>query len=372
MPSRFILKASYSSFSLIQRQENRGLDEPPLMLYFITDLVFDVYAKMEYLSSDDIEIAISAENNTYCAWQCLLAHYSCQKNLNITPLIVVHGEPHIPLHRHFLTLLENGGRLQRVLNYRGVGTQDYMPRNTAATLLNVKTSAPYIMLCDSDFIFLNPIPRHALPSTDKEITFDYISFMQVTADNSEDLIEPARKAEVDLDKLVGAASGGAVPHIVPTPLARKLGADWLRCIEFFATSKDPILWIASMWALVFSVQRLELKTSITKLTITDAGHTKMVDLDAANAPQILHYSYGNKHFDKRDYGASDVRLTSSVWDVKAPKGSMSAFICDYLNEVKRDYRISYSLQERLRSNLSYRYIRGILRKWFYRVKQFFR
>jgi len=344
---------------------------PPLMLYFTSGSVAIRCAKMEYLSSDDIEIVISAENNTYCAWQCLLAHYSCQKNLNITPIMVVHGEPHIPLHRHFLTLIENGGRLQRVLNYRGVGTSDYMPRNTAATLLNVKTSAPYIMLCDSDFIFLNPIPRDALPSTDNEITFDYISFMRVSDENRDYLLEPARKAGVNLDTLVGSASGGAVPHIVPTALARPLAVDWLKCIEFFATSKDPIFWIASMWALVFSVQRLELKTSITKLAITDAGHTKMVDVDAANAPQILHYSYGNKHFDKRDYGASDVRLTSSVWDVKAPKGSMSAFICDYLNEVKLNYQIQYSLRERLRSNVSYLYIRGILRKWFYRVKRLF-
>ena len=323
---------------------------------------------MEYLTGDDIEIVISAENNTYCGWQCLLAHYSCKKNLNITPLIVVHGAPHIPLHRHFQTLIENGGRVQEALNYRCAGTQNYMPRNTAGTLLNVKTSAPYIMLCDSDFLFMNPIPRDALPNKDNEITFDYIGFMKVTNSSKDDLLEPARKAGVDLDQLVGAAAGGAVPHIIPSSLARPLAVDWLKCIEFFATSKDPILWIASMWGLVFAVQRLELEPSITKIAITDSGQTTMVDINGDSAPKILHYSYGNEHFTKRDYTVIDASLWSSVWDVKAPDGTMSKFICDYLNEVKRQYHISYSLKERLQGNLSYLYFRRSLRNFYYRFK----
>lgn len=303
---------------------------------------------MDFLTAEEVEIVISAENNVYCAWQCLLAHYSCQKNLNITPLIVVHGEPHFALHRHFATLLKHGGRIQRVLNYRSVGTADYPPRNTPATLMNVKTSAPYIMLCDPDFLFLKPIPRSALPSSENEITFDYMSFMELSEDVREDLVQPARKAGVDLEQLENSEIlGGAVPHIIPTNLARKLGADWLKCIEFFASLKDPILWIASMWSLVFSVQRLGLKYSITRLAITDAGHQKMIDLDLPNTPQILHYSYGDEYFSKRDYCQSDVSLTSSVWEVTAPTGSMSAFIGDYLQQVKKFYRIHYSLRERL-------------------------
>jgi len=304
---------------------------------------------MEHLSGDDIEVVISVENNMYCAWQSLLAHYSCEKNLKITPLIVIHGEPHIPLHRHFLTLLSNGGRVQRVLNYRSVGTSDYVPRNTAATLLNVQTDAPYVMLCDPDFLFLNPIPRDVLPKSDNEITFDYMSFMQLNTNSEQDLIEPARKAGVDLAQLAISGVGGAVPHIVPTPLAKKLGADWLKCIEFFATSKDPILWVASMWALVFSVQRLGLEHSITKLAITDAGHKKMVDIDGYDAPKILHFAYGDEYFSKRDYCYSDVSLTSSVWDVSAPQGTVSHFVGGYLKEVKQSYRIKYSLRERLAS-----------------------
>lgn len=313
---------------------------------------------MDYLSSDDIEIVISVENNLYCAWQSLLAHYSCQKNLNITPLVVVHGEPHYPLHRHFLTLLEHGGRIQRVLNYRSVGTADYPPRNTAATLINVNTTAPFIMLCDPDFLFLNPITRNALPNGENEITFDYMSFMTLADDVKEELREPAHKAGVSLEKLATLDTlGGAVPHIIPTSLSRRLGSDWFKCIEFFARSKDPILWTASMWALVFSVQRLGLDYSITRLAVTDAGHQKMIDVDASDAPSILHYSYGNEYFNKRDYIESDVSLASSVWHLKAPAGSMSAFITAYLNDVKHQYRIRYTWRERLRKYRSYQFFR---------------
>lgn len=275
----------------------------------------------------------------------------------------------MPLHRHFLTMLENGGRAQRVLNYRGVGTVDYVPRNTAATLLNIKTSAPYIMLCDPDFLFLKPIPRDVLPKSDNEITFDYMGFMQVNNDTIEDLHEPARKAGVDLGQLTGAAMGGAVPHIVPTSIARKVAVDWLKCIEFFATSKDPILWVASMWSLVFTVQRLNLQCSVTRLAITDSGREKMVDLESSSAPKILHFAYGDKYFVKRNYSGSDVTLTSSVWDVKAPEGSMSGFICGYLNEVKRSYDIRYSLRERLRGHMSYWYVRRLARALINRCKR---
>ena len=329
----------------------------------------------DFLTGDDIEIVIAAENNLYCAWQSLMAHHSCQKNINITPLVIVHGEPHQPLHRHFLTLLEQGGRIQRVLNYRGVGSSPYAPRNTAASLLNVKTNAPYIMLCDTDFIFLQPIPRSALPKKENEITFDYISFMQVNDDNVGDLTEPARKADVDLQQLATKSqAGGAVPHIIPSHLSRTLGADWLRCIEFFATSRDPILWLASMWALVFAVERLGLSWSMTRLAVTDSGRTKMVDINREDGPFILHYSYGNEFFNKRDYMYWDVRLNSSLWNVKAPKGSMSAFICDSLHQVKTDYKIRYTLRERLQSMASFSYFKQIIKarlrpfkfvlKWF--------
>lgn len=327
----------------------------------------------DYLGADDIEIVIAAENNLYCAWQSLMAHHSCRKNLNITPLVIVHGQPHQKLHRHFATLQEQGGRIQRVLNYRGVGTGDYAPRNTAASLLNVKTKAPYIMLCDTDFIFLKPIPRSVLPNKENEITFDFISFMAVKQDNMRDLLEPARKAGVDLDKLSALnQAGGAVPHIIPTCLSKSLGADWLRCIEFFATSRQPILWLASMWALVFAIERAGISWSMTNLAVTDSGRTKMIPLDRSDSPSILHYSYGNEYFDKRDFQHVDVRLTSSVWDVRAPESSMSAFICDCLSQVKKDYKIKYTLSERLSSYYSYHFIKQTIKKGLRSLKPFMR
>lgn len=325
----------------------------------------------DILSGDDIEVVLSAENNLYCAWQSLLAHHSCQKNLNITPLVVVHGEPHQALHRYFETLKEQGGRIQRVLNYRGVGTGNYAPRNTAASLLNVKTKAPYIMLCDTDFIFLNPIPRSALPTEENQITFDFMSYMGVSDDNIDYLIEPARKAGIDIEKLrLLKQAGGAVPHIIPSHLSRKLGADWLRCIECFATSRQPIFWIASMWGLVFAIERLGISWSMTKLAVTDSGRVKMFEIDGDDSPSILHYSYGNEHFNKRDYINSEVRLNSSVWDVKAPEGSISEFICDYLNAVKTDYEISYTLAERLQAYHSYHYIKQSIKKSLRPFKRF--
>ena len=323
---------------------------------------------IDYLSGDDIEIVISAENNLYCAWQSLLAHYSCVKNLKITPLVVVHGQPNEVLHRHFVTLLEHGGRIQRVLNYRNVGNANYAPRNTAATLLNVETKAPYIMLCDTDFLFLNPIPREVLPTNDNEITFDHIGFMAVTDVTRKDLIKPAEKAGVDLEQLSSLPqAGGAVPHIIPSHLSRKLGADWIRCIEFFATSADPIFWISSMWGLVFAAQRLDINWSMTRLAITDSGRTKMIDVNAESAPSIFHYSYGNQYFNKRDYVYVDATLRFSLWDLTAPEGTISAFICGYLNEVKRSYKIRYSLRERLQSYQSYNYLKQIIKGYIKRV-----
>jgi hypothetical protein len=103
------------------------------------------------------EIVASAENNRYMEWQAMLFHYTCMTYQRQVPVIAVHkgDEPLLP---GFGLIAERGGRIQTVPNLRDRSGVLYPPRNSAAAMQFVETSADFVVLCDTDMTFLKPIP----------------------------------------------------------------------------------------------------------------------------------------------------------------------------------------------------------------------
>ena len=234
-------------------------------------------------------IVVSAENNCYMAWQCKLFHYSCLTHLGMRPVFVVHAlDPQ--WHPYFHDIVLAGGVVRAAPNYRVTANgHDYSPRNTPGTLLQASMLgyAPndLIVLCDADMIFLREIKFPGVFASESCSNLDY---------GQEAVRAAAVKFGIDprLLKTRKRSIECAVPHVVPAGDAATLANTWVEAIDCF----DPGLWQISMYAFGFAVLKLKLKIGLTRLVaLNDEPDEKI------GRARIIHYSYGDKTWNKRDY-----------------------------------------------------------------------
>lgn len=299
------------------------------------------------------EIVVSVENNTYLVWQAMLFHYSCVRYQGQAPIVVVHinDEPLLP---GFERIRAAGGMVQTAPNYRQVGGVNYPPRNTAGTLRHVRTDADYIVLCDADMIFLQPIQFSdwALPA--RAISFDQLRYLDPTDAFAQWALRQAcAKAEVPYEQLTRQPVDGGVPHIIPTGLRRELSDDWLHCLELFPTigpwpseqagAKSRAChvgpqkeWLTTMWALVLAVHRLGLTPMMTNFCESNFTFTAPLPGVDPGGPSMLHYCYSNAGFDKHAFdGIAAAERT--VWQQPTDDGTISGALRRQLREARTYY-----------------------------------
>lgn len=290
------------------------------------------------------EIVISTENNHYMVWQAMLFHFSCVKHLGRPPIVMVHKQDE-PLLPGFERIRATGGMVQVAPSYRELNGVSYPPRNTAGSLRHVETDADYIVLCDPDMLFLQPLPLKELTLTERQISFDFCGYLQPDSTVYQPTLDKVcRAAGLNPVQLRQPVVDGGVPHVIPTRWQRPLSETWFELMELFPSiqseghAKPYKDWLATMWALVMATHRLKLEPVMTRLCVTNCYEDQpLPPLDAAG-PKVLHYCYGGPGFDKRRFNQlSDA--DESVWKVPTDDGSIAGTIRRQLREAREFFEI---------------------------------
>ena len=255
-------------------------------------------------------IVVSAENNCYMAWQCRLFHYSCMTHLGIRPVFIVHDLDH-DWHPYFIDIVGARGIVRRAPTYRRTANgNDYSPRNTAGSLLQASQIGyprnDFIVLCDADMIFLRKIVFPQAAAAEGCSNLDYCDIRVRAAARRfgiDDQLLRKRKSRIEC----------AVPHVVPVSKAQRIAETWLEAIDSFQSG----LWQTSMYAFGFAVLKLNLKLLLTRfVALNDEPHERI------GRAKIIHYAYGDKTWNKRDYWYA--KNSSKVWkpSIEAPGGTV--------------------------------------------------
>ncbi len=293
------------------------------------------------------EIVVSTENNHYMAWQAMLFHFSCVRHLGRPPIVMVHKHDE-PLLPGFERIRATGGMVQTAPSYRDVGGVHYPPRNTAGSLRHVQTDADYIVLCDPDMIFLQPLPFEELTLTERQVSFDFVGYLEPDAAVYQPMLDNVcRSVRVAPEKLRVSTINGGVPHVIPVAFQKQLSDEWLNLIEHFPTvmPSDPNGggvpqkdWLTTMWAIVMAMHRLELDPVLTSLCVTNCHEDRPVAQQNAAGPKMLHYCYGGPGFDKRQFG-SPQDCEEAVWNVPLGDDTASGTIRQQLRDAREFYGI---------------------------------
>jgi hypothetical protein len=288
------------------------------------------------MDEPDYEIVASTANAPYLLWQALLFHASCVETQGVAPTIVVHGDG--PLLPGFRALGELGARIVTAPSYRMSDGVEYTCRNTAGSLLEVTHERPWTLICDPDFLFLEPLPKKADSLCDgRAVSWDFVSYMQVGDFNRRWLVESCRERGIDPVFVDQVRAGGVVPNLVRADVHRELATRWVSAVDTLvrvARRDGDVPWVTIAWGFALAAWEMELELALTRLTSTTHG--------GATAPEssltvpILHYCYGDQSFDKRRHRGSD--SAAAVWTLDARGTSVSAGFVRRLHVARDWYR----------------------------------
>ena len=274
-------------------------------------------------------IIVSAENNSYMAWQSKLFHYSCVSRLKQVPVIIVH-DTGAPLNSDFQEIVKFGGSVLRAESYK-LSTQGdiYRPRNTPGTLLRAaerfSSQYEYIVLCDPDMIFTRAFE---FPQT---LSGDYCSYIKY----DQDFVEAAREAlNIPRDRINEQKESlrCGVPYVIPTSEAHRLANAWIEAIDAFRERR----WEDVMYAFGLAAVKLGLKVELTRMAESNYWP------DAILKAHVVHYCYGDAKWRKRHVFREE--KAQDVWQasVEASKGSVLAEILAQIREAREFYSGSLS------------------------------
>jgi hypothetical protein len=292
--------------------------------------------------SASFHVVISAEANSYMAWQAKLAHYSCLTRLGQAPLIVVH-EGNGEALKDFTEIDRVGGHAVPAPSYRVTARgRNYAPRNTAGTLLEaarvVGPEVEYLVLCDADVVFVGTL---ALRGSLAAAACGYLDYAEA----------PVRAAMRRLGiapRSLGAAHGGSlrcgIPYVIPRGSAEPLALAWLEAIDAFPRPR----WEDVMYA--FGLAVLMLKLRLRRLRLADTNY----NADAPVRAPVVHYCYDNALWSKRRFVSS--RSVQRVWRppegakpgsvLAAVLGQLTAARCFYASH-SADVRVSHVEEARI-------------------------
>jgi hypothetical protein len=284
---------------------------------------------------DEYQIVVSAENNSYMAWQCQLFHSSCVSRLNQTPIFIVH-QWEKDWSAGFVHITRAGGIVRSAPSYRtNAKGVSYPPRNTAGTLLEAANmnlgKTRFIVLCDPDMIFRR---APALPGTLSGESYSYLDYERA------DVQDAARRLGLatSLIKRQEKSLHCGVPYVIPVRDAGRLARAWLEAIDAFDSSE----WDIGMYAFGLAVVKLGLRITLTNTTDTNYRPY------AAMKSDIVHYCYGGRGWNKRSYWADD--KAAMVWNssARAPKGTILGELLNQIREAKNFYARTNIWQPRLK------------------------
>ncbi len=279
----------------------------------------------------DYEIVVSAENNAYLLWQCLLFHAACVRVQAATPCFVVHASG--PLLAGFHELSRLGARVSAAPNYRAGARIDYPPRNTPGSLLEADHDREWTFLCDPDLLILRKLPSQAASLCGgRSISWESSSFMQ-TGPIEAWLTGACRERGIDPVHVARHGAGGSVPHFVHRDVQRRFAKAWLAATDTlidYGVRTSDMHWVASMWGFALATWELDIDVALTSITQTSYLGSATPE-SSLHAP-LLHYSYGDELFHKHNHCTT--ATAPGVWKVKAEGSSVSAMLLRRMAEAR--------------------------------------
>jgi hypothetical protein len=275
-------------------------------------------AELEY------EIVVSAENNAYLLWQCLLFHANCMEVQGVAPCFMVHGSG--ALLPGFQELSRLGGRVLAAPNYRATANLDYPPRNTPGSLLEVEHDREWTLLCDPDMLLVRKLPTDAASlSGGAALSWESSSFMQAEPIRAW-LTGACHQQGIDPERVARHRLGGSVPHLVHRDLRKSFAARWLAATDALidvGVRTNDMHWVASMWGFALATWELDVPVALTSFTQTSylGSETPATALEAP----LLHYSYGDHLFHKHNHCTTPT--APGAWQVNPVEGpSVTAWL----------------------------------------------
>jgi len=117
-----------------------------------------------------------------------------------------------------------------------------------------------------------------------------------------------------------------VPYVIPATAAKRFADAWLQAIDAFS----PQEWEDQMYAFGLAVVRLGLRVTLTHIVNHNYWPDAMVDRD------VIHYAYGDKRWDKRNYVTT--RQAQKVWSpAAAQQGTILAELLSQIREARDFY-----------------------------------
>ena len=288
------------------------------------------------MEEPDFEIVASTENTPYLLWQALLFHASCVQTQGVAPTVVVHGDG--PLLPGFRALGELGSRIVRAPSYRMSDGVEYTCRNTAGSLLEVKHDRPWTLMCDPDFLFLEPLPKKAESLCDgRPVSWDFVSYMQVGDFNRRWLMDACVEHGVDPARVNEVTAGGVVPNFVKKSIHDDFAPRWVSAVDALVRvgrRNGEVPWVTIAWGFALAAWEMDLDLSLTQLTQTSYGGSGAPE-SALKLP-ILHYCYGDEIFDKRRHRAAE--SAADVWKLDAKGSSVSTHFVQKVAKIRDWYR----------------------------------
>ena len=296
------------------------------------------------------DIVVAAENNHYLQWQAMMLHRSCVEVIGRPPIIVVHVDDE-PLLDGFQMIRQDGGVIQRADTLRYVGGVEYPPRNSAATLRDVDTSADLVVLCDADMLFLKPPDLGSISLNDHTITLDQVHYLDPSDPMRADGLDHACAAGgIDISVFADPTSSGGVPHLIPAARKHELANEWLRCIDLFPVIDQPAdqnlpkyaypkgrhhPWLAAMWAFWMAIGRLGLSSVQTSWCLNNRHGSQSLEAATRAEHWMLHYCDDTDGFSKRRFRWDKELTDSAFWEADPGDETIDGFIrADFLKTAK--------------------------------------
>lgn len=283
--------------------------------------------------SATFDFMIPIENKPSMQWQAKLFHFSCMTHMHKAPIIMVMGDESQELLPGLKDLVERGGDLRRAPSYVSKYT-GYKSTNSAGSLKEVESDADYVVLCDSDMIFVRPMAIDAYDLEADQVSFEWIGFMTLDHHLARPFIRGlCDRADVSyhaLSEHMESACGG-VPHVVPAAIRVKLADEWLYCQRFMVPNSivDPPhgIGIPSMWSLVLATLRLRLNPVLTNFSETN----DRADRAVPEHVNMIHYAYDGATFSKRDYAAKPAT------SYRGDSGTIDEAVCEQIRSASEWY-----------------------------------
>jgi hypothetical protein len=268
-------------------------------------------------------IVVSVENTPFFGWQAKLFYYSCVTRLGVQPLFIVHatGRPWEP---EFYELVRAGADVKMVPSYV---IDERLPRNTAGTLLHASEMCAdddFIVLCDPDLLFVRKV---IFPSFLSGNYYSYLQYRQPSVEAAVKNLGLQREIRGRKDPQLCCG----VPYVIPTRDARRLAEAWLEIVDAFPQRGFHEMWTDIMYAFGLALLKLRLKLRLTHQVDTNFRPY------ARRRHDIVHYSNGDKAWDKRQFlRRQDI---PNAWHppFEAKKGTVAHEIFRQINEARAFY-----------------------------------